>query len=468
MTSRRFVLTLAGIGLALSFGQFAAVGLPGDGGTSESQAGPDVIVGAIPDVAKYGANAVGGVTYMAYAFGSTSCNIGTEQLDWYSGTSDHPVIPQNAYRIRNGRFEQIGLSWMKHGFCALQENLCGTCTPAGSGCPSLLGVGCSDPYTAGLNGNQGDLGPRYEVNPSTGAFPATGSTAWPGIPSGQGTIGRRVQIAGPDLDPALNAGAVYLAECQYIHPQDALNGNDNNNASYRTFTVGALAGGAYNLSLTGPTQQTKPAIFHWSAINPSVTFAVSDAADGRYILGCNAYDLGNGLWRYEYAVMNLNSDTAGASFAVPVPASVAVTNAGFKDVRYHSGEPYDGTDWTISVGDGQVRWQCPQTFAQNPNANALRWSTVYNFWFDANTRPLPAAVSLGLFKSAGTLAFNSKAPSSACEAADLDCNGIVNGADLGMLLSAWGLCGSTPCAADLDSNGVVNGADLGFMLAAWG
>ena len=180
MKTSMLVGTLASAGLALSIGQLSARAVPGEGGAAETLAGPDVIVGAIPDVAKYGAANVGGVTYMAYAFGSTSCNIGTAQLDWYAGTSDHPVIPQNAYRIKGGRFEQIGLSWMKHGFCALQESLCGSCTPAGSGCPSLLGVGCSDPYTAGLNGNQGDLGPRFEVNPSTGAFPATGSTAWPG------------------------------------------------------------------------------------------------------------------------------------------------------------------------------------------------------------------------------------------------------------------------------------------------
>ncbi|MFO0875297.1 MAG: FG-GAP-like repeat-containing protein [Phycisphaerales bacterium] len=48
--------------------------------------------------------------------------------------------------------------------------------------------------------------------------------------------------------------------------------------------------------------------------------------------------------------------------------------------------------------------------------------------------------------------------------ADLDGNGIVNGADLGILLGQWGGAGS----ADLDGNGVVNGADLGALLASWG
>jgi len=40
----------------------------------------------------------------------------------------------------------------------------------------------------------------------------------------------------------------------------------------------------------------------------------------------------------------------------------------------------------------------------------------------------------------------------------------VNGADLGLLLSAWGASGS---AADLDLSGAVGGADLGLLLTGW-
>lgn len=49
---------------------------------------------------------------------------------------------------------------------------------------------------------------------------------------------------------------------------------------------------------------------------------------------------------------------------------------------------------------------------------------------------------------------------------DLDRNGVVNGADLGLLLAGWGVCG-VPCPGDLDGNGVINGADLGSLLANW-
>ena len=46
---------------------------------------------------------------------------------------------------------------------------------------------------------------------------------------------------------------------------------------------------------------------------------------------------------------------------------------------------------------------------------------------------------------------------------DLDGDGQVSGADLGLLLAGWGEPGPT----DLDGDGTTNGADLGLLLAAW-
>jgi glucose/arabinose dehydrogenase len=47
---------------------------------------------------------------------------------------------------------------------------------------------------------------------------------------------------------------------------------------------------------------------------------------------------------------------------------------------------------------------------------------------------------------------------------DLDGNGTVDAADLGVLLGQWGSAGS----ADLDGSGTVDGADLALLLGAWG
>jgi hypothetical protein len=45
----------------------------------------------------------------------------------------------------------------------------------------------------------------------------------------------------------------------------------------------------------------------------------------------------------------------------------------------------------------------------------------------------------------------------------LDGNGVVNGADLGILLGAWNQPGPT----DLSGDGTTNGADLGILLGNW-
>ena len=49
---------------------------------------------------------------------------------------------------------------------------------------------------------------------------------------------------------------------------------------------------------------------------------------------------------------------------------------------------------------------------------------------------------------------------------DLNADGLVNGADLGLLLGAWGGCPAV-CAADMNADGVVDGADLGLLLGLW-
>ena len=89
------------------------------GNTCDDGEEPDVIVGAIFDHAKYGtANGATG-----FAIGTESCNVGTCELDWLSGTPFHPVIAQNMFRLHEGRFEQIGTGWLKHGFATLDNDL---------------------------------------------------------------------------------------------------------------------------------------------------------------------------------------------------------------------------------------------------------------------------------------------------------------------------------------------------------
>ena len=116
---------------------------------------------------------------------------------------------------------------------------------------------------------------------------------------------------------------------------------------------------------------------------------------------------------------------------------------------YHSGEPFAGTDWTSAVAGGFVTW-ATQTYAENQNANALRWGTLYNFRFDANVAPTTSSVTIDLFRP-GTPASVSAATvtPAACSALetvcgdglDEDCDGNTDCADADC-------CHSAACAAN--------------------
>lgn len=439
--------------------------------TCGSSVGPDVIVGDLVGWNSYGV--VGGIG--GYTFGTTSCNFGNAVLQWTANSNQHPVIAMNAYRLKGGRLEQIGMSWVKHGWGASAFNACCTCVNPNNF--EQLGVGCSDPYDAGTNGLQEGfvnggvwvtgLGPRSEVNAFNGAF------LWP---YGSQTLGgnaiyKRLQIAQSDLNPALNVGATYFAEAQYVTPHDSAAGNNFNNTGYRQFAVGAIGGnGAYTLSFGTPViHRQESAIRAWLAADPALQLVNADVpGDGRFMLGTRVTSNGNGTWHYEYALYNMNSDRCAREFTVPSPRGVAINNAGFHDVAYHSGEPYDGTDWPQLPNPGGVRWATTD-FATNPNANALRWGTLYNFRFDAPTPPRNADVTVGLFKP-GTPANLSIASKSPSRFGDVNGDNLVNTDDLILLVGGWGRCPAAPaaCPADLTGNGQVNTDDLIVVITNWG
>ena len=178
------------------------------------------------------------------------------------------------------------------------------------------------------------------------------------------------------------AGAQYFVASMYVAPDDAAAGNSNNNQSYRPITVNATN---KNITLTGTTRRQSPAIFAWRDTDPSVVLnSVDVPSDGRFWVGVKVAPNGTGGFRYFYAVQNLTSHQSGQSFSVPIPAGAVVSNVTFRDVDYHSGEPFSLTDWTPTVTSTSVSWST-QTFAQNQNANALRFDTIYNFSFDCTT-----------------------------------------------------------------------------------
>src|SRR5438094_6356533 len=251
-------------------GKAQSVSIPPLGSTTRGAvptqvSGPDVIVGDIEDVDDQGNNA----TQVGLAIGTDSCNVGDQPVDWFAlPQTDHPVVPQNLYRMSGGadnteRFEQIGQSWMKHTFEALEESICGTCNTSGCETGTHLCPGCSDPYVSILNGNQDLIGSRAWINPFTGSFPSNANDHSGHVHDG---VSHRILVETSDLMPGGNPGATYYGEAAYISPHEytwcqSHPGECNmfNNFSYRQFSV---TGGPTNFSFppVGNTVRMQPAI----------------------------------------------------------------------------------------------------------------------------------------------------------------------------------------------------------------
>ncbi len=392
---------------------------------------PDVTLADPNDISNYGL--IGNVR--GYAIGSYTCNIGNAPLIWANNGT--PGLAMNFYRLHNGRFQQIGWSFVKRACCVAQGNFaaCGTCTVSSGG---RLGVGCLDVYSSGFNGGQGRLGPRSQINAFTGQFephaPPAGTT---------NLAFRRIQVLDSDLNTTANGqfqGARFFSEGVYT-ASDESGPQRLNNATYRPMALldaNARTFG-YNAA-TGVARIGEPAIVAWrdhglgaNIPDPSVTIRNVDVPnEGRFWYGMKVRDLGNGRWLYDYVVFNLNSDRSGGSFEIPLPCGVTATNAGFSSPWYHSGELYNSNPWTVSISGSSIRWQTDQTFAQNVNANAIRWGSTFSFWFEANTPPASNQQAfLGLFKPAAgqqdsvVMSLSApSAPAASCDSIDFNRNNV--------------------------------------------
>lgn len=397
-----------------------------DAGTTP---GPDVVVGDLSGLAQFGSSSGGQV---GLAVGTDSCNFGTVNLNWFAlPNNDHPVIPQNLYRMSGGtnndeRFEQIGQSNVKHAFEALTENLCNLgCNGTGG---NRLGSGCSDPYTASLNaGSNNSLGSRAWINPFSGLYPRGDSSTPPNSHGGHSHTGpsHRILTNNNDLNTTMNSGASYYAEAQYITPHEytwcqanPTQCNMYNNVSYRKYNVSGT-GTSFSFSPAAATVRTKTAVSAWTG----ATLAEIRPDPGNDGIGTVAYKVTNpspGVWHYEYAIYNQNLDRAIQSFGVPVGAGVTLSNIGFHAPPQHPGWTADGTvgnagfssaPWTQTQTGGAMTWSS-ETFAQNPNANAIRWGTLYNFRFDSNRPPQMANATIGFLKTGDPITVQVQAPSS--------------------------------------------------------
>lgn len=476
--------------------------------SAATESGQRQASGSVIDIAVSRAGGTGSTHYMEYgisgdiaAFSSrtTACNVGSQVADWmYNGnsggsTNRHPLISQHLYRFSADqmRFEMIGMSWLKHSFCALSETTCGSCQSTNC---STLGIGCADTYTASRNGST-NLGPRRDANPVGTLFngQGVGTHQHPfSGPTGSSTIRGRLQARVDDL-PTANPGADYFVVIQYVTHDEPLVNRYNNS----TWVKVNMPGFPYTGSMTnnGSWHMFESAIDAWKALDSDVTIGwVDDIQRGRFILGHKVTNNLDGTWHYEYALHNYNSHLSASSFQIPIPPNVVVTNVEFHDVFYHSGDShpsfpsttsFDGTDWTAEDSDAGgprlLSWTGP-TYDENLNGNALRWGTTFNFRYDANSPPQEnQQITISHYRGStdgpglpDEFTMRTSIPQSvaACSKScptDVDGDSNTGPFDLASMLACWGPVVPGPCEClDVDSDGDLGPADLAGLLGSWG
>jgi len=340
------------------------------------------------------------------------------------------------------------------------------------------------------------MGPRSVIHPYTGTMPE-GENLGPGggcfmnFPSANHRghnhvlsdngftikgISHRLQVHDVDLMPALNVGARYIAEGQYIVPDEyrVNNGTQNNNAAHREFAViGPDVDGRFFFNSLETTSDQSPAVDAWPGALQSLIepFPLSD---GQSRLAYKVTDLGGGTWHYEYAIYNQNMDISVGSLSLPIPASTTIGNIEFFAPVHHAPETnadnYSNNPWIVIQAAGQLTWST-DTFVEDPLANAVRWGTMYNFRFDANSPPQSQLATIGLFKSGGSIEVPTLVPQ-AVGVTDCNNNGIDDACDLNCTLAGCNVtgCGESvdcdgtglpdDCEIDCNGNGVADSCDI--------
>ena len=326
----------------------------------------------------------------------------------------HPFLIWNLYRINaNGGISQVGRSGVKHAFVSTNQGCTSTCGVYGG---HALGLGCSDTYGSGNNDSPGDMGPRSEIIPAKGQWGRCGSifdTNCDGASNSSGNTSwtQRMKVPEQKLAHASGDGNSYLFESWYIVRDDI-----NIYNSMATESVNPQFSGT-QWSLSGASSyRLGGAIDRWvdpTTPGPNAKNTELSTSEGHAKVAVKVTDLGDGRWRYNYAVMNFDfarPETQGAepnlrvltnkgfdTFSVPVPASSKIQSP-----QADVGDVNTDLNWHPSVAGGQLVFSSdastPVFGGHNPPAPValptLDWGTLFAFSFISSSAPVDGMATL--------------------------------------------------------------------------
>ena len=341
---------------------------------------------------------------------NTMCNPGSVSIPWFAQMAEnHPKFGFLITRVSNGRMEQISdRSYCKHAFTsASTSGACGPCNGIGG---NMMGITCSDTYSAGNNGSRFYLGPPDEIDPWLGTWNHRGSFFDQGYPNvgapgnNDGVqspinvsdeVQNRVTVKEADL---LVPGATYYYGIQLIHQGEAL-ANRGDNIKSRGMTA-SWSGGTWSVGNSSVGEAFGSILQHWPGA--FVRSNSNGTDDGRFFVASRVTQIGPSLYHYEYAVHNVDNSRGGAAFRVPLAPGAVVTNPGFRDP---DGNPLN--DWSFAQTANEV------SFTAN-GGNAINWNSIYNCWFDCSIPPGAGSMTIDEARvgaGALTVAVSSQVPS---------------------------------------------------------
>jgi len=334
---------------------------------------------------------------------TTACNVGTVTVDWINSDAtvpmgdDHPWIGFILAKETDERFVQVSdRSHIKAGFAVVARSACDPCNSACMSC-DYLDPGCSDTYSASINGNRYWLAPADELNPWLGVWDAIGSLFDRGKPpvsppfdqdgvrsfttamgNALGPVAHRIEVTDAQLD---DPTGTFWFQGMYVVKGEPEANRENNMASRKitpqwtgsswNLVPAPISGGVFGSVLT-----------HWN--DAEISSGTNGPDDGRVYLGVKVSGPTDGLYHYEYVLHNRDNHRGIGAFRIPICDGARVLNPGFHDIDSDA-----ANEWSVNVGTTDVTFSTPD--------NPLRWNTIYNFWFDSDAGPVSSMVVLDAF-----------------------------------------------------------------------
>lgn len=321
-----------------------------------------------------------GDDHVVFTPSATLKNVANSDVAWwrkFTGSNEpylndqHPYLSWGMYREIDNRFEQIGVSGLKHAFFTVNT----FCSCAGG---QVLFPTCEDTYSVGNNDSPSHLGPKPEIEAFSGIWKSTGSffdQDSNGVQdtNSNGTDENRMVVAEADFsDNELS----YYISAWYTIRDDV---NIFNSMGYRGYQL-TPNGSAWTTTSTtgfinGPASDQYVAPDTFDLAGGTASQRILQEREGHLTVAVKVIDNKDGTYRYNYMIENHDYDPRVQTVKLFLSELNTMSDFVFSDADEDS-----LNDWTVTrSGDELV--------IQSPPGNEIDWGILYSFSFTTDVAP---------------------------------------------------------------------------------